>query len=337
MLALLLAVLLIQLLTYLIVFSRGILNRRRTMPSISLSERTANRKVYLETTWSAAGPTWPRGESEVLDRCPPCWSGTVGIEALMTDQALCQEVVASTADDIVPCSAANGVTGAFLVLDCPGENEARPGVYIRGLGPASFSADNKDLLMERGLPGDGPYSGHHHGTATERSCTASASEDAAFPRTGGRGEERANLGPQEPVLRPLERAVFPERIGPAGGGLLHSADLGGRHGIRRAGRGPDGGLSGRAAQVRRAGEERSGAYFLASAGTAGDLRDGLHQRSQFPGPISARRTPWPGGRPAREHCDPGQRQPYTDSTIYGAVQRLKPLTPTRPSRARCGR
>nr|WP_173023451.1 MULTISPECIES: EAL domain-containing protein [unclassified Pseudoflavonifractor] len=325
MLALLLAVLLIQLLIYLIVFFKGgILEQTEDNAFYILSERTANRKVYLENDMVSRWSNLAEGESEVLTAVSAVLERHgVGIEALMTDQALCQEVVASTADDIVSMLRRNGVTGAFLVLDCPGENEARPGVYIRDYDPASFSADNKDLLMERGLPEMGRILGitmdsywsalyrfrgedaafFHEPVDAARSAPVRDRKSQYFGHWSGRFSLSESDRPVAAYSIPLiweDGTVF---------GVL----------------GVDLTVDYLAEQLKydELGEERSGAYFLGISRDGGTTYEtvctsGPNFRAYFG---QADTLAVEAGR--HENIVTLGSDSYTDSTIYGAVQRLK--------------
>ena len=150
----LLAVLLLQLSVNLLVLLRGgVISETERNSFYILGERAANRAVYLETDMVQRWSNTREGESDVLRAVSAALAETgAGVEALGTDSELCQRIVSAAAPDIISMLRRNGVTGAFLVLDCPGAEGAYPGFYVRDYDPSSYSDNNTDLLMERGLP-----------------------------------------------------------------------------------------------------------------------------------------------------------------------------------------
>lgn len=153
MLLLLILVLLVQMAVYLLVFrGGGIVEQTAQNAFYILEERTANRELYLENEMLQRWSNTREGESNVLQIIRAQLSRTgLPVSALREDRALCLEVVAQAAPDMIAMLRRNGVTGVFLVLDCPVEDNY-PGLYIRDYDPAGFSEDNADLLLERGLP-----------------------------------------------------------------------------------------------------------------------------------------------------------------------------------------
>lgn len=154
MLMLLLAVMLTQMVIYLLVFIKGGLLEQTEENAFSiLVERTANRKLDLENDMVGGWTYLANGESDVLESVGEILSQNgITAEMLLQDQALSQQVAARSAESMITMLRRNGVTGAFLVLDSSGEKDTRPGVYIRDYDPTSYSSDNADLLLERGLP-----------------------------------------------------------------------------------------------------------------------------------------------------------------------------------------
>ncbi|MEG2119243.1 MAG: hypothetical protein RRY53_02710, partial [Pseudoflavonifractor sp.] len=152
MLALLLAVLVIQMLIYLLVFfCGGTIEQTERNAFYILREQTANRKLDLENDMLQRWSNVDEGKSDVMGVVARVLEENHATpDALAQNQELAQQVLAASAEKIVDMLRRNGVTGAFLVLD--GAGDTYPGFYIRDYDPASFTADNADLLLERGLP-----------------------------------------------------------------------------------------------------------------------------------------------------------------------------------------
>lgn len=154
-----LAILVVQALLYFFVFMQGnVLSRMDQNAHEILTERTINRKLYLEKEMVHRWSNVAESETTVLSQI----SRTLAREGrdyadLSTDAALCQQLVAEAAPEIINLLRRNLSTGAFLILDGPGlENDAsgatRAGFYVRDLDPGSFVDNNGDLLLERGMP-----------------------------------------------------------------------------------------------------------------------------------------------------------------------------------------
>ena len=154
MLFLLLMVLLVHLGIYLFVLTRGgVVEETEQNALYILSERTANRKLYLENEMVQRWSNTEEGETGVYTAMERVL-GEAGAQAgqLLTDRELSQRAVDAAIPALVEMLRRNGVTGSFLVLDCPGDEGNYPGFYVRDYDPANYNADNKDLLLERGLP-----------------------------------------------------------------------------------------------------------------------------------------------------------------------------------------
>lgn len=154
MTALLLAVLFVQMGIYLLVFQQGGVVGDTEKNAFSIfKERTANRKLYLENEMVQRWSNTREGESDVLAIVQQALEKSgASVAQLKEDPALCQQIVAQATPDLISMLRRNGVTDAFLVLDCPDGSRAYPGVYVRDYDPSSFTAGNADLLLERGLP-----------------------------------------------------------------------------------------------------------------------------------------------------------------------------------------
>ena len=151
---LLLMVLLVHLGIYLFVLTRGgVVEETEQNALYILSERTANRKLYLENEMVQRWSNTEEGETGVYTAMERVL-GEAGAQAgqLLTDRELSQRAVDAAIPALVEMLRRNGVTGSFLVLDCPGDEGNYPGFYVRDYDPANYNADNKNLLLERGLP-----------------------------------------------------------------------------------------------------------------------------------------------------------------------------------------
>ncbi|MEG1747236.1 MAG: EAL domain-containing protein [Oscillospiraceae bacterium] len=154
MMALLMAILLVQMCVYLLVFIKGgVVGQTEKNAFSILSERTANRQLYLKNEMLQRWSNTRECESEILEETAAILQReNLTAAQLKSDPQLCQELIATAAPKVTEMLRRNGVNGAFLVLDCPNEEQNYPGFYVRDYDPTSYSEDNGDLLLERGLP-----------------------------------------------------------------------------------------------------------------------------------------------------------------------------------------
>lgn len=151
LMALLLAVLVAQTGIYLLVFLKGgVVSETERNAFDILTERTANRKLYLENEMVGRWSNTEEGESDVLRAVRAELEASGAAQAMDTE--FCQRVIARAAPDLIDMLRRNGVTGAFLVLDRPDGEGNYPGFYVRDYDPGSYAENNADLLLERGLP-----------------------------------------------------------------------------------------------------------------------------------------------------------------------------------------
>lgn len=121
-----------------------------------LGERTANRKTYIENEMVNRWSSLSESESNILrtiDETLAEWNAGYGDIAV--DAALNEKLVEAAASEVIYLLRKSSVTGAFLILDGPGirsQGDSRAGFYVRDLDPLTYSVDNADLLMERGMP-----------------------------------------------------------------------------------------------------------------------------------------------------------------------------------------
>ncbi|MEG2421350.1 MAG: hypothetical protein RSB55_07350, partial [Oscillospiraceae bacterium] len=154
MLVLLIVVLLLQMGVYLVMFIRGgVVEQTERNAFYILTERTANRKLYLENEMLQRWSNTEEGESDILAIVRRTLEEeNLRPSDLKHDSELCRQVVAQATPDVVALLRRNGVTGAFFVMDAQDQNQDYPGVYIRDYDPDNYSDNNADLLLERGLP-----------------------------------------------------------------------------------------------------------------------------------------------------------------------------------------
>ncbi|MEG0596597.1 MAG: hypothetical protein RR502_01005, partial [Oscillospiraceae bacterium] len=154
MLALLMAILLVQLGVYLLVFIKGgVVAQTEQNAFNSFSERTASRELYLENEMLQRWSNTRECESEIIKHAQLIIEReNISSAQLKSNPALCQELISTTDGQVTEMLRRNGVTGAFLVLDNPDSQKNYPGFYVRDYDPTSYSEDNGDLLLERGLP-----------------------------------------------------------------------------------------------------------------------------------------------------------------------------------------
>lgn len=152
MMALLLAVLLVQMCVYLLFFLKGgLVDETEENAFLVMSQRVGNRELDLKNNvinrWTNTSEC-VSSVQKIITGILEEHNATAGL--LTTDQELCQDVISASSASIVSMLRHNGVTGAFLILDCPDASNNYPGFYIRGYDPDSYMGNNQDLLIERG-------------------------------------------------------------------------------------------------------------------------------------------------------------------------------------------
>lgn len=326
MIVLLITVLLLQMAVFLLVFQRGgVVEQTERNAFYILSERTANRKLYLQNEMLQRWSNTQEGESEVLAIVRACLEETGKSAAdLREDSALCQQIAALAADDIIAMLRRNGVTGAFLVLDCPGEEGSYPGVYVRDYDPSSYSENNADLLLERGLPTvarenavamDSYWSAFFHfndATAADAAFFFAPLEAAQAAEPGRRESRYFNRWSDAFALSDMDRDV-----------VAYSVPLVWEDGTVLGVLGVDLTTDYLAEQLRyeELGEERTGAYFLGVSRDGGEsytpvCESGPNYRAYFgqTDRLYTRQTRYDGTVVLQ-----GDRQ-GEGRTLYGAVQ-----------------
>ncbi|MEG1513273.1 MAG: EAL domain-containing protein [Clostridia bacterium] len=151
-----------------------------------LRERVNGRARYLENDmvhkWSAIGET----EAAILDTLSSALAGTqYDITDIAHNAALNNQLVERMVPYLIYMLRKNMVTGAFVMLDGPGllhdqAGLSRAGFYVRDPDPTSYSDDNLDLLVERGMPVVSKRLGLTFNTCWESTFTLSPEEDNRF-------------------------------------------------------------------------------------------------------------------------------------------------------------
>lgn len=121
-----------------------------------LAERSANRKTYLETEMLNRWAAISESESNVLQTIDDTLSSLGATYAdIGVDPKLNEKIVEATAAELIYMLRKQGVTDAFIILDGPGvsaKEDSRAGLYLRDLDPLTYSVNNADLMLERGMP-----------------------------------------------------------------------------------------------------------------------------------------------------------------------------------------
>ncbi|MEG1842881.1 MAG: EAL domain-containing protein [Clostridia bacterium] len=151
-----------------------------------LRERVSGRARYLENDmvhkWSAIGET----EAAILDTLSNALAGTqYDITDIAHNAVLNNQLVERMAPHLIYMLRKNMVTGAFVMLDGPGLTHdqaglSRAGFYVRDPDPTSYSDDNLDLLVERGMPATAKRLGLTLNACWESTFTLSPEEDNRF-------------------------------------------------------------------------------------------------------------------------------------------------------------
>lgn len=155
-----LGVLILQTILYVLLLSHGELVSHMDGDAMDIfSRQTDNLELSLENDmihrWSSLG----RSEEEILESISMTLQGLGKdySDIIGGDTELNEQILLDASENVVELLRRNNVTGAFLVLDgraVPGETGegSRAALYIRDNDPATYSAGNSDLMLERGLP-----------------------------------------------------------------------------------------------------------------------------------------------------------------------------------------
>lgn len=153
------AVMLLQAFLYIaILWQGGVVPHAEKNAYDILDERVLNRRQYIENEmihkWSNVHEAEARVLSGIGDALAQEGRDVADIRA---DSALNERIVAGLVPDLIYLLRRNMVTGAFVVLDGPGlsgdsAEDSYAGFYLRDLDPSSYSDNNTDLMVERGMP-----------------------------------------------------------------------------------------------------------------------------------------------------------------------------------------
>lgn len=151
----LLAVMLIQALLFLgLVLFGGISRDLKVYAMNILKENTENNKLYMEKELIYRWMNVINNTEELtLEIEAVLKEEQKSPEDLKLDSVLSQKVVEAVSPRLIGMLRRTYGTGVFVILDAPAAKnaeEAKAGVYIRDLDPKNYTADNSDLLLERG-------------------------------------------------------------------------------------------------------------------------------------------------------------------------------------------
>lgn len=124
----------------------------------TLDSRVELRAQYLESEMIHRWSNLEEDEERILSLIDEILAGQgAGYEDIGTDPQLNSALVSGVAEELVYMLRKNTVTGAYIILNGPGtaadvEKGNLAGFYVRDMDPTSYSSQNEDLLVERGLP-----------------------------------------------------------------------------------------------------------------------------------------------------------------------------------------
>ncbi|MDD3571140.1 MAG: EAL domain-containing protein, partial [Lachnospiraceae bacterium] len=116
------------------------------------------RKVYLETEMTSRWSNFSESEAVITGKIEKILEENNAIPSdIKNDYKLNEKISTEVTSELIYILRKHEVTGAFVILngkcfESDTENFQKAGVYIRDLEPTSFSKNNSDLLLERGLP-----------------------------------------------------------------------------------------------------------------------------------------------------------------------------------------
>lgn len=124
----------------------------------TLDSRVELRAQYLESEMIHRWSNLEEDKERILGLIDEILAGRgAGYEDISTDPQLNSALVSGVAEELVYMLRKNTVTGAYIILNGPGttadvEKGNLAGFYVRDMDPTSYSSQNEDLLVERGLP-----------------------------------------------------------------------------------------------------------------------------------------------------------------------------------------
>lgn len=155
----LMAVLLIQAGLYVIILLEGtVLPLSRQNVADIFNQTVSSRKIYLENEMTSRWSNFSESEAVIIKKIENTLEeNNASPEEIKNNYQLNEKISTAVTSELIYILRKNEVTGAFVILDgkCfknDEENCQKSGVYIRDLEPTSFSNNNADLLLERGMP-----------------------------------------------------------------------------------------------------------------------------------------------------------------------------------------
>ena len=122
-----------------------------------LTEKVFNRKLYIENKminrWTSFSGVQEKIREIVSAKLK---AENIQFETAKDNTVVQNSILYAALPELLYILRKNSVTGAFLILDLPADSdrpaEARyPGLYLRNIDPASYSPENQDILIARGL------------------------------------------------------------------------------------------------------------------------------------------------------------------------------------------
>lgn len=124
----------------------------------TLESRVELRAQYLESEMTHRWSNLEEDEERILDLIDEILVRQgAGYEDIGTDPQLNSTLISGVTEELIYMLRKNTVTGAYIILNGPGtaadvEKGSLAGFYVRDMDPTSYSSQNEDLLVERGLP-----------------------------------------------------------------------------------------------------------------------------------------------------------------------------------------
>lgn len=155
----LMAVLLIQAGLYVIILLEStVLPLSKQNAADIFNQTVSARKFYFENEMTIRWSNFSETEAVIVGKIENILKENNAVpEDIMNDYHLNEKISAAVAPELIYILRKNEVTGAFVVLNgkcfkSDEENFEKAGVYIRDLDPTSFSNNDSDLLLQRGMP-----------------------------------------------------------------------------------------------------------------------------------------------------------------------------------------
>lgn len=155
----LMAVLLIQAGLYVVILLEStVLPLSKQSAADIFNQTVSARKVYLENEMTTRWSNLSESEAVIIGKIEKILEENNAVpEDIKNNYQLNEKISTAVTSDLIYILRKNEVTGAFVILNgkcfkSDEENFQKAGVYIRDLDPTSFSNNDTDLLLERGMP-----------------------------------------------------------------------------------------------------------------------------------------------------------------------------------------